>query len=321
MRACCAGLAFRIWALRDDSMDQPALQAAVLAAADSADSEASAAQGRLDSSLRQLVQAAGGGVAPQDLTRLDALETLVSVAQAGALMIFRQCDAATADRSMEDAPAAVPLSRVLRRMAAALSTPRFHSSAAALLSGLRQQSASQLAQLPPGFFDAVMPAGTLSEAQSLQLGRIDAALHDEYAVRRRMLLERVQVTLHSFSYSQQAQQGSLARQLAGDIKASLAAASAAPPTDLLAALRRASVADALAMVGGKAEQQVECLAPALKRVVIGDVPDRGGRPQGTGRARDMPAWKARMALTSGNSAAGAHKRHKFDHGKGGTQPG
>jgi hypothetical protein len=45
--------------------------------------------------------------------------------------------------------------------------------------------------------------------------------------------------------------------------------------------------------------------PGVKSVVIGAVPDRGGRRQGRG-AGDMPAWKPReLAATASTAAAGA----------------
>ncbi|KAF6258787.1 hypothetical protein COO60DRAFT_1638882 [Scenedesmus sp. NREL 46B-D3] len=58
-----------------------------------------------------------------------------------------------------------------------------------------------LTQLPPGFFEPLAHLGSLDGGQADVLREVDAALREEYWVRRRMLIERVKVTLQSFLWS------------------------------------------------------------------------------------------------------------------------
>lgn len=61
---------------------------------------------------------------------------------------------------------------------------------------------------------------------------------------------------------------------------------------------------------------VSCFLPAVKGVLIGKVPDRGGRPEGRKSEANMPEWKARQ-VTAGGRGGGRHGGRGRGAGRGG----
>ncbi len=61
-------------------------------------------------------------------------------------------------------------------------------------------------------------------------------------------------------------------------------------------------------------QHAPSYVPAVKGVLIGKVPDRGGRPEGRKREADMPEWKARQVRLLAASCLGGRKLPVFEHG-------
>ncbi|KAL4855913.1 hypothetical protein ACK3TF_003675 [Chlorella vulgaris] len=310
LRSCCFKLAGQLWALCQHIgfADTYSLQVATTALRRSVNTEAEAAGGQLDTSLASLARVLDPACAAG--TRLEALELTVSALQAATLAAAaleqQQQGAEAADDGAgdegtlmeEDAadPHAVhALSAALRSIAALLkldaaaTAPTAAALAAAVLAGVEQL----LARLPPSFFEPVLPPGSLSEAQLAILEEVDEVLRAEYSLRRRMLIERVKVTLQSFMWSPRLkEQGTTAAAQAlvdaavsqMRVKPQVAAADVFGATlpDLLAILERATSGD----TGVRA---------SVKSVRIGKVPDRGGRPEGRKRDADMPAWTGRKA--------------------------
>ncbi|KAF5843518.1 hypothetical protein DUNSADRAFT_14434 [Dunaliella salina] len=67
--------------------------------------------------------------------------------------------------------------------------------AAATASAVAKKVAELVAQLPADFFKPLVAPGSLDAAQVEDLNEVAQALQAEYTVRRRMLLERLKVTL------------------------------------------------------------------------------------------------------------------------------
>ena len=149
-----------------------------------------------------------------------------------------------------------------------------------------------------------------------------AALSSEYAVRREMIARRCHVTLRSFGYSSRlASSPEVARDfchaadellVVGRDGGGVTATSArcATTADLALAARRVTSGAC-----GTFDANV-------KKVLIGAVPDRGGRPDGKRNEAHMPAFTARA------HGVGSHL-DKVDHGgrgrggggRGGGRPG
>lgn len=173
------------------------LQGAVNDLRQAASSEQAAAAGRLNACLARLAHTLdptftpppagppGSSAAAGSSARLEVLELLTGVVQGAAMLAAvqraqqpqqqpaqqqQQQQAAAAEppsEEMED-PVAVELSRALRGLADLLEVPRPSAgweSAAALVDALGAALHSVVAQLPPGFFDPLLPPGALSQEQ------------------------------------------------------------------------------------------------------------------------------------------------------------
>ena len=188
----------------------------------------------------------------------------------------------------------------------AAAAPR--ASAAEVAVPTRDAVAALVARLPSGFFEAILPPGTLDPAQEARLAEIDVALRAEYSLRRRMLTERAKVTLQSFTWSTRLEEEGAAG-AAGTLRDAALAQMQADPQVALADVAQATLGEVLAVTeratsGG--------LPTRVKDVLIGSVPDRGGRTEGRSRAADMPAWSVRTV-----SGRGAGKRGGGGRGGGG----
>ncbi|KAL4422373.1 hypothetical protein ABPG75_008570 [Micractinium tetrahymenae] len=331
LRTCCIKLAGRLWALclhAGLGVPKP-LQAAVTTVRFSANTEASAADGRLDSALARLAQALDPSF-PSSGSRLEALELLTGLLQAAAMAASHQAqEAAAAGIDMAEAdgggggegegepmdttdPLAYELSAALRAIAGLLGLDAAApGSAAELAAAVSARVRELLAQLPAGFFEPLLPPGSLSEAQLAQLGEVDSALRSEYALRRRMLIERVNVTLQSFLWSPRLEQKGTKAEAAAVVEAARRAM-APEPAVAVPDVFSATLADLLSILE-KATSGETGIHASVKGVLIGKVPDRGGRPEGRKREADMPAWTARRVSQGGSGGRGG--RHH--HGRGG----
>eukprot|EP00887_Chlorella_sp_A99_P005046 scaffold4.g5046.t1 len=307
LRTCCANLARQLWGVAQEA-GFPVLrelQEAVLAVRHAADAQQASAAGRLDASLAQLARALGGSAAAPG--RVDALELATAALQAGSMLVAAaaveghggagkdadmggEADGEAMD--MVDA-AAFELSAALRSIASLLELDAGQPAAAELAAAVRDRVTQLLAQLPAGFFDPLLPLGSLDAEQTTTLADIDAALRAEYALRRRMLIERVKVTLSSFLYSPRlAERGS--KDAAQAAAQAAAAHMAEEPRVVVDDVFRATLGDLLSIME-RATSGDTGIHASVKGVLIGSVPDRGGRPEGRARDADMPAWSARRA--------------------------
>ena len=134
---------------------------------------------------------------------------------------------------------------------------------------------------------------------------INDALRVDYGTRRAMLLQRLDVTIQSFLWSEKAvgRESEIESALAQRRRALQSTAPAIVPDDAFAAgpevaallLRR--ITDA---------SSAGTRAAAVKAVRIGDVPDRGGRVEEMKLkpGKEMPAWQARKEAAASASGGG-----------------
>ncbi|XP_022081533.1 protein FAM98A-like [Acanthaster planci] len=137
----------------------------------------------------------------------------------------------------------------------------------------------------------------LSEQQWAKLGKINDRMRKEYTLRRQMILKRLDVTVQSFQWGERIKgklQDDLATayrprrsQLAADSPVTIATLMAA--REDLAKLRKTS--------SGSVRKNTKC---PINRVLMGHVPDRGGRPlEATPPPKEMPAFKQRTEQPKG----------------------
>ncbi|XP_064387131.1 protein FAM98A-like [Halichondria panicea] len=146
-----------------------------------------------------------------------------------------------------------------------------------------------VSKAPPAHLLPSLLGQSLSAEQWDTLDKINISLTSEYEVRRKMLLTRCDVTVQSFRWSDRIKgkeeefsrvYQSHRQQLSGSAPVSLSRVLAAKP-DLLTVEKTNSAA---------VRENTQC---SVNKVLIGKVPDRGGRPRETRPPPQMPAFKTR----------------------------
>lgn len=155
---------------------------------------------------------------------------------------------------------------------------------------------------------------------------INQALINEYDVRRKMLLKRLDVTVQSFGWSDRAKTHSekLAK-VYQPLRSALCTKSKISVAHLLAA--RQDFSKILRTSSGKIREKSAC---AINKVLMGRVPDRGGRPcEIEPPPPEMPSWQKRQDAPQGGGHYGGSGhgggRGGYDHysqgGRGGYERG
>ncbi|KAM8921241.1 protein FAM98B [Pelodytes ibericus] len=133
--------------------------------------------------------------------------------------------------------------------------------------------------------------GNLNEEQLDRLDKINAALSKEYECRRRMLIKRLDVTVQSFSWSDRAKTKTdeIAR-VYQPVRYALSPKTGITLSHLLAA--RDDLSRIVRTSSGETRQKTVC---AVNKVLMGRVPDRGGRPSEIDPPPpEMPPWQKRQ---------------------------
>ncbi|XP_043536920.1 protein FAM98A-like isoform X1 [Chiloscyllium plagiosum] len=163
------------------------------------------------------------------------------------------------------------------------------------------------AGLPEGGVGKALLSKSLGPEQWENLKEIHQALSVEYVCRRQMLVTRLDVTVQSFHWAEGAQQhGAVMRQLYQPLREALSARSSITLAHLLSAREDLSV-----ITKTTSKSSRERTACPVNKVLMGPVPDRGGRP-GEIEA-PMPTWEDRRR---GGSAGGRKQKWR---GKGRKQ--
>ncbi|GFR51040.1 hypothetical protein Agub_g13368, partial [Astrephomene gubernaculifera] len=219
---------------------------------------------------------------------------------------------------------AADVSRALRMAAEAMQVPLPPESAGSAGGGgaalpLLQQllprvEAALGQQLGPAFLQPLCGRGELTEQQLATLAEINGALREEYGLRRAVMIERAKVTLQAFEWSPRLAEKGTAKEATAVAAAARKAMSAQPqvsleevwslrPADVIALTAaptssQVATLDAAAAVtgydkhdiggGGGSKRPAAPMGAGVKGVIIGQVPDRGGRPEGKARQAYMP---------------------------------
>uniref|UniRef100_H3DIN6 Family with sequence similarity 98 member B n=1 Tax=Tetraodon nigroviridis TaxID=99883 RepID=H3DIN6_TETNG len=210
-----------------------------------------------------------------------------------------------------------PTCRELLSICATLDIPEpREADTAALFSQIQDRVSKILQDLPGGSVGKPVLKKPLDSKQWEKLRSINAALSSEYECRRRMLIKRLDVTVQSFGWSDRAKVrvDSMAR-VYQPRRHSLKPQSTVDTSRLLAA--REDVCNVVKTSSGSSREKTAC---AVNKVLMGAVPDRGGRPSEIAAPPpEMPPWQKRQDggdwgyrggwSQGGHGNYGGHGRH------------
>lgn len=169
-----------------------------------------------------------------------------------------------------------PALRELRGVAMALgmSKPPANISTFQFFSGVEKKLKEVLGRLPANHVGDPLLSKQLGPLHMEKVEALNQALVNEYQVRRKMLLTRLDVTVQSFSWSDRAKsRAELLAKAYQPLRSRLLSSSHVTVAHLLAA--RHDFSKILRTSSGRTREKTAC---AINKVLMGRVPDRGGRP-------------------------------------------
>ncbi|XP_054884513.1 protein FAM98B [Poeciliopsis prolifica] len=161
---------------------------------------------------------------------------------------------------------------------------------------------SRLVQLAGGDMTNPLLKTSLTSEQWMQLQKINQTLTVDYQCRRQMMIKRFQVTLESFAWGEKQKERRAALDSVPSL-VSLTGSSQVSPSLLLATREDQSFIEPIK--AGK--------STAVYKMLMGSVPDRGGRP---GEIEPpMPTWGERRTQGNRGRRGGGHQ-HNYRKKKG-----
>ncbi|KAG8278216.1 Protein fam98a [Homalodisca vitripennis] len=132
--------------------------------------------------------------------------------------------------------------------------------------------------------------GVLSDKQWHQIQELQTELHKEYRMRREMLLKRLDVTIQSFQWSERLKnQQDRVVAVYGSKRNAMKVEPNVDLADLLAARDDLAILEKTSNASVRKNTQ-----SSINKVMIGMVPDRGGRPsEQQAPPPEMPSWQQR----------------------------
>ncbi|XP_074531823.1 protein FAM98A [Halichoeres trimaculatus] len=212
-------------------------------------------------------------------------------------------------------------------MALGMSKPPANITMFQFFSGIEKKLKEAISKVPPHHVGEPLMKKSLGPVHLEKIEAINQALVNEYGVRRKMLLKRLDVTVQSFGWSDRAK--SHTERLAKvyqPLRSALVTNSKVSVAHLLAA--RQDFSKILRTSSGKIREKTAC---AVNKVLMGRVPDRGGRPcEIEPPPPEMPSWQKRQDPPQGGGhygggGGGGGGRGGYDHysqgGRGGYERG
>ncbi|CRL01394.1 CLUMA_CG014466, isoform A [Clunio marinus] len=165
------------------------------------------------------------------------------------------------------------------------------------------------------------PKKPLNNAQWIQLEKIQAALEEEYNMRRKVLMTRLDVTIQSFKWSEKikGKEKFINERYMNKSQVLDKLAKGGQRTDIPSLL---AARDKLAIIEKTSSANVRKNTKSkLQRHIIGKVPDRGGRTLELQRPPpEMPSWQKRQPGSDnrggGRGGGGGNKRGNFNQNRG-----
>uniref|UniRef100_W5KCG6 Family with sequence similarity 98 member A n=1 Tax=Astyanax mexicanus TaxID=7994 RepID=W5KCG6_ASTMX len=215
-------------------------------------------------------------------------------------------------------------------MALGMSKPPANITMFQFFSGIEKKLKEALSKVPPTHVGGPLLKKTLGPLHWEKIVAINQALVNEYEVRRKMLLKRLDVTVQSFGWSDKAksQKEKLAK-VYQPLRSALAIKGKISVANLLAA--REDLSKILRTSSGHIREKTAC---SINKVLMGRVPDRGGRPNEIEPPPpEMPTWQKRQdgpqgggggqyyGGGGGRGGGGGGGRGGYDHHQGGRGDG
>lgn len=164
-----------------------------------------------------------------------------------------------------------------------------------------------------------VPKNTLSDAQWMKIEQIQNTLDQEYNLRRKMLITRLDVTVQSFKWSEnlRGKEKEINEKFGNKSQILDKMVKGEHRTDIVALL---AARDKLAIIEKTSSANVSKNTKSkLQRHIIGKVPDRGGRALDRQRPPpEMPSWQKRQAggndRGGGKNFRGGHQQQQQSQG-------
>ena len=320
-RTLCGRLAGKTLALAEHSAsDFHRLRGAVTAVEKNIETEDASRGGRLDRSLTRVARSLNKNSKTNQ--RIDVLEELVQFVQASLVIAsFQQQEPATTTTPMEIEGDSVEKSVVIRRIAGLLDV-ECSKKCEETLENCYGKLDTALKDLPKSFTSPLLKEETFNDEQTRLLQEVNEALFSEYRIRRQTLSKRASVTLQSLQHSNRIKKEQ-SKEVKKVIDKGLSSMKDDPAVSF-GDLFTATQADLQAFQAKVTKDGQTSFETSVKSVIIGKVPDRGGRvtDQRTGGG-NMPEWAPRKSSGGQGKSQGGGKKHKGGgnwgkgkHGKG-----
>uniref|UniRef100_A0A8C0HLI8 Family with sequence similarity 98 member A n=1 Tax=Buteo japonicus TaxID=224669 RepID=A0A8C0HLI8_9AVES len=187
-------------------------------------------------------------------------------------------------------------------------------------SGIEKKLKETLAKVPPNHVGKPLLKKQLGPAHWEKIEAINQAIVNEYEVRRKLLVKRLDVTVQSFGWSDRAKsQTEKLAKVYQPKRALLSTKCTISIANLLAA--RQDLSKIMRTSSGSIREKTAC---AINKVLMGRVPDRGGRPNEIEPPPpEMPPWQKRPEAGpqqgGGRGGRGGYEssyggRGGYDHG-------
>ncbi|XP_023577316.1 protein FAM98C [Octodon degus] len=188
---------------------------------------------------------------------------------------------------------------VLTLQALRLPIPLLGTPASQLLQELHAKISELLPSLPPGSMQPLL-SYPLDAPQWEALESLSQSLKDQYSCRRCLLLKRLDLTTSAFHWTDRAEaQGKAMKTVLTPLRAVLT-----PKSDISIAHVLAARADLSRLVPATSMAARRGTCCAINKVLMGDVPDRGGRPNEL--EAPMPTWQSRREDGGGRRTGRQH---------------
>ncbi|XP_059374843.1 protein FAM98A-like [Carassius carassius] len=176
-------------------------------------------------------------------------------------------------------------------MALGMSKPPANITMFQFFSGIEKKLKEALSKVPPSHIGEPLLKKPLGPVHWEKIEAINQALVNEYEVRRKMLLKRLDVTVQSFGWSERAKTHvDRVSKVYQPLRVVLATKSRVSVAHLFAA--REDLSKILRTSSGRIREKTAC---AINKVLMGRVPDRGGRPNEIeAPPPEMPTWQKRQ---------------------------
>ncbi|XP_062863338.1 protein FAM98A [Trichomycterus rosablanca] len=199
-------------------------------------------------------------------------------------------------------------------MALKMSKPPSNISMFQFFSGIEKKLKEAFSRVPPSHVGAPLLKKNLGPLHWEKIEAINQALVNEYEVRRKMLLKRLDVTVQSFGWSDRAKARSeKLGKVYQPLRSALGGKSRVGVAHLIAA--REDLSKILRTSSGQSREKTSC---AINKVLMGRVPDRGGRPNEIEPPPpEMPTWQKRQDGPTGGGGGRGGGRGGYDQHQGG----